>query len=143
MPRRPLLEFEKPLVELEQQIEQIRQLARDSEVDVSQQLHQLESLAARRRQEIFQSLTPAQKIQVARHPHRPSTLDFIQMFCETGSSSMATAVAMTTRPWWAVSAVLASALCCSSATRRDAIRRRTWPVTSAWPRRVDTARPCV
>ena len=38
MPRRPLLEFEKPLVELEQQIEQIRQLARDSEVDVSQQL---------------------------------------------------------------------------------------------------------
>ena len=82
MPRRPLLEFEKPLVELEQQIEQIRQLARDSEVDVSQQLHQLESLAARRRQEIFQSLTPAQKIQVARHPHRPSTLDFIQMFCD-------------------------------------------------------------
>ena len=60
MPRRPLLEFEKPLVELEQQIEQIRQLARDSEVDVTQQLHQLESLAARRRQEIFQGLTPAQ-----------------------------------------------------------------------------------
>ena len=82
MPRRPLLEFEKPLVELEQQIEHIRQLARDSEVDVSQQLHQLESLAARRRQEIFGALTPAQKIQVARHPHRPSTLDYIQMFCD-------------------------------------------------------------
>jgi len=82
MPRRPLLEFEKPLVELEQQIEQIRQLARDSEVDVSQQLHQLETLAAKRRQEIFQSLSPSQKIQVARHPHRPSTLDFIQMFCD-------------------------------------------------------------
>ena len=82
MARRPLLDFEKPLVELEQQIEQIRQLARDSEVDVSQQLLQLETLAARRRDEIFQSLTPAQKIQVARHPHRPSTLDFIQMFCD-------------------------------------------------------------
>ena len=82
MARRPLLEFEKPLIELEQQIEQIRQLARDSEVDVSQQLLQLESLAARRREEIFQNLTPAQKIQVARHPHRPSTLDFIQMFCD-------------------------------------------------------------
>ena len=82
MPRRPLLEFEKPLVELEQQIEQIRQLARDSEVDVSQQLHQLETLAAKRRLEIFQSLSPSQKIQVARHPHRPSTLDFIQMFCD-------------------------------------------------------------
>lgn len=82
MARRPLLEFEKPLVELEQQIEQIRQLARDSEVDVSQQLHQLESLAVRRREEIFLTLTPAQKIQVARHPHRPSTLDYVQMFCE-------------------------------------------------------------
>ena len=82
MARRPLLDFEKPLVELEQQIEQIRQLARDSEVDVSQQLLQLETLAARRRDEIFRSLTPAQKIQVARHPHRPSTLDFIQMFCD-------------------------------------------------------------
>jgi acetyl-CoA carboxylase carboxyl transferase subunit alpha len=82
MARRPLLEFEKPLIELEQQIEQIRQLARDSEVDVSQQLLQLETLAARRREEIFQNLTPAQKIQVARQPHRPSTLDFIQMFCD-------------------------------------------------------------
>ena len=49
MPRRPLLEFEKPLVELEQQIEQIRQLARDSEVDVSQQLQQLEAAAGRQR----------------------------------------------------------------------------------------------
>ncbi len=82
MARRYLLEFEKPLVELEKQIEQIRELARDSEVDVSQQLLQLETLATRRREEIFQGLSPAQKIQVARHPQRPSTLDFIQMFCD-------------------------------------------------------------
>jgi acetyl-CoA carboxylase carboxyl transferase subunit alpha len=82
MARRFLLEFEKPLVELENQIDQIRELARDSEVDVSQQLLQLETLAARRREEIFNALTPAQKIQVARHPQRPSTLDYIQMFCE-------------------------------------------------------------
>ena len=82
MARRFLLEFEKPLVELENQIDQIRELARDSEVDVSQQLLQLETLAARRREEIFDALTPAQKIQVARHPQRPSTLDYIQMFCD-------------------------------------------------------------
>ncbi len=82
MARRYLLEFEKPLVELEKQIDQIRELARDSEVDVSQQLLQLETLATRRREEIFNSLTPAQKIQVARHPQRPSTLDYIQMFCD-------------------------------------------------------------
>jgi acetyl-CoA carboxylase carboxyl transferase subunit alpha len=83
MARRALLDFEKPLVELEERIEQIRQLARDSEVDVSQQLLQLETLATRRRQEIFQSLSPAQKIQVARHPQRPSTLDYIQGICDT------------------------------------------------------------
>ena len=82
MARRALLEFEKPIVELEQQIEQIRQLARDSEVDVSQQLLQLETLATRRRTEIFESLTPSQKIQVARHPQRPSTLDYIQVISD-------------------------------------------------------------
>ncbi|MEB3265900.1 MAG: acetyl-CoA carboxylase carboxyltransferase subunit alpha [Cyanobacteriota bacterium] len=82
MVRRALLDFEKPLVELEEQIEQIRQLARDSEVDVSQQLLQLETLAARRREEIFGALTPAQKIQVARHPQRPSTLDYIQLISD-------------------------------------------------------------
>ena len=82
MVRRALLDFEKPLVELEEQIEQIRQLARDSEVDVSQQLLQLETLATRRRDEIFRSLTPAQKIQVARHPQRPSCLDYIQLITE-------------------------------------------------------------
>ncbi len=82
MARRPLLDFEKPLVELEEQIDQIRQLAKDSEVDVSQQLLQLETLATRRREEIFSSLSPAQKIQVARHPQRPSTLDYIQVITD-------------------------------------------------------------
>jgi acetyl-CoA carboxylase carboxyl transferase subunit alpha len=82
MARRALLDFEKPLVELEEQIEQIRQLARDSEVDVSQQLLQLETLASRRREEIFRSLTPAQKMQVARHPQRPSSLDYIQLISD-------------------------------------------------------------
>lgn len=83
MARRALLEFEKPLVELEEQIEQIRQLARDSEVDVSQQLLQLETLASRRREEIFSALTPSQKIQVARHPQRPSSLDYIQLITDS------------------------------------------------------------
>lgn len=83
MAKRALLDFEKPLIELEEQIEQIRQLARDSEVDVSQQLLQLETLASRRREEIFSALTPAQKIQVARHPQRPSTLDYIQLITDS------------------------------------------------------------
>ena len=77
--RRPiLLDFEKPLAELESRIAQIRELAEENEVDVSAQIHQLESRAIQLRQEIFTSLTPAQRLQVARHPRRPSTLDYVQ-----------------------------------------------------------------
>jgi len=77
--RRPLLlDFEKPLVELEGRITQIRQLAEENDVDVSDQIRQLEARALQLRSEIFQSLTPAQRLQVARHPRRPSTLDYIQ-----------------------------------------------------------------
>ena len=61
--RRPiLLDFEKPLAELESRILQIRALAEDNDVDVSAQIQQLESRAQQLRQEIFTSLTPAQRI---------------------------------------------------------------------------------
>jgi acetyl-CoA carboxylase carboxyl transferase subunit alpha len=77
--RKPvLLSFEKPLAELEARITQIRELAEENEVDVSDQIHQLENRANHLRQEIFSNLTPAQRLQVARHPRRPSTLDYIQ-----------------------------------------------------------------
>lgn len=77
-----LLDFEKPLIELEERISQIRDLAEDNDVDVSSQLQQLEARADQLRQEIFASLTPAQRLQVARHPRRPSTLDYIQAISE-------------------------------------------------------------
>lgn len=77
--RRPLLlDFEKPLAELDARIAQIRQLAEENEVDVADQILQLEERAVQLRQEIFSSLTPAQHLQVARHPRRPSMLDYIQ-----------------------------------------------------------------
>ncbi|MDE5089659.1 MAG: acetyl-CoA carboxylase carboxyl transferase subunit alpha [Trichodesmium sp. St16_bin2-tuft] len=77
--RKILLDFEKPLAELENRINQIRELAKDcSGVDVSEQIHQLEAKAAQLRQEIFSSLSPVQKLQLARHPRRPTTLDYIQ-----------------------------------------------------------------
>ncbi|HLO87438.1 MAG TPA: acetyl-CoA carboxylase carboxyltransferase subunit alpha [Nostocaceae cyanobacterium] len=77
--RKPLLlDFEKPLAELATRIDQIRQLAEENGVDVSGQIRQLETRATQLREEIFSSLTPAQRLQVARHPRRPSTLDYIQ-----------------------------------------------------------------
>ncbi|MEQ8963729.1 MAG: acetyl-CoA carboxylase carboxyl transferase subunit alpha [Coleofasciculus sp. C2-GNP5-27] len=73
-----LLDFEKPLYELETRINQIRELAQENNVDVSDQIRQLEARAVQLRQEIFSSLSPAQRLQLARHPRRPSTLDYIQ-----------------------------------------------------------------
>jgi acetyl-CoA carboxylase carboxyl transferase subunit alpha len=73
-----LLDFEKPLVELQMRIDQIRQLAEENGVDVTDNLKLLEARATQLRQEIFGSLTPMQELQLARHPRRPSTLDYIQ-----------------------------------------------------------------
>jgi acetyl-CoA carboxylase carboxyl transferase subunit alpha len=73
-----LLDFEKPLAELDARISQIRELAEENDVDVSDQISKLEERAVQLRQEIFGSLTPSQRLQVARHPRRPSTLDYIQ-----------------------------------------------------------------
>ncbi|MDF5730857.1 MAG: acetyl-CoA carboxylase carboxyltransferase subunit alpha [Rhizonema sp. PD38] len=77
--RKPLLlDFEKPLAELANRIEQIRQLAEENSVDVSSEIRKLETRAMQLREEIFSSLSPSQRLQVARHPRRPSTLDYIQ-----------------------------------------------------------------
>ena len=77
--RRPiLLDFEKPLADLEARIIQIRELAEENDVDVSEEIRQLEARAVQLRQEIFNGLSPSQRLQVARHPRRPSTLDYIQ-----------------------------------------------------------------
>ncbi|NET42445.1 acetyl-CoA carboxylase carboxyltransferase subunit alpha [Okeania sp. SIO2B3] len=81
--RKILLDFEKPLAELENRINQIRELAKDcSSVDVSEQISQLEAKATQLRQEIFNGLSPVQRLQLARHPRRPSTLDYIQAICD-------------------------------------------------------------
>ncbi len=77
-----LLDFEKPLAELEKRIDQIRQLAEESGVNVSEEIRQLESRAVELRQEIFTNLTPGQRLQMARHPRRPSTLDYVQVISD-------------------------------------------------------------
>ncbi|MCC0177610.1 acetyl-CoA carboxylase carboxyl transferase subunit alpha [Waterburya agarophytonicola K14] len=73
-----LLDFEKPLCELESRIDQIKTLAEENQVDVSAEISQLEIRADQLRQEIFSTLTPGQRLQLARHPRRPSTLDYVQ-----------------------------------------------------------------
>src|SRR5256886_2152412 len=72
------LDFERPLLELERQIEEMKRVASDTAVDVSKELTALERKLAELREEIYTSLTPMQRVQVARHPKRPYTLDYMR-----------------------------------------------------------------
>lgn len=72
------LDFEKPLVELELQIEKIRESTTLNNFEISELIRPLQSKVWQIRQKIFSNLSSSQKLQIARHPHRPTTLDYIQ-----------------------------------------------------------------
>ncbi len=71
------LEFEKPIAELERQIEELRRLATQRSLDVRREIAPLEEKLADLRAEIYRNLTPFQRVQVARHQRRPYALDYI------------------------------------------------------------------
>ncbi len=71
------LDFEKPLVELEQKIKELRDYSTDS-VDFSTDISKLEKKADKLREDIFSNLTRWQRTQLARHQNRPYTLDYIK-----------------------------------------------------------------
>ena len=71
------LEFEKPIVELERKIEDLRAFADKEQLEFSDELKKLEAKADKLRSEIYSSLTAWQRVQLARHPRRPYTLDYV------------------------------------------------------------------
>ncbi len=72
-----LLEFEKPIAELEEKLAQMKNLAKDSEVDVTEAIDSLEKKIVDLKKDTFQNLTRWQRVQLSRHPERPYTLDYI------------------------------------------------------------------
>lgn len=70
------LEFEQPVAELAEKIEQLRFVQDDSAVDISAEISQLEAKSHTLTKDIYAKLTPWQSAQVARHPQRPYTLDY-------------------------------------------------------------------
>lgn len=78
----PVLEFEKPLLELERQIGDLRGFAEGENLEIQEELRRLETKAFRMRQEIFSRLSPWQRVQLARHPGRPNTLEYAATLCE-------------------------------------------------------------
>ncbi len=74
----PHLDFEKPLVELESQIEEMRAFAGGQGLEMNEELERLENKAAKLRRQIYGKLSRWQKVQLARHPSRPYALDYIE-----------------------------------------------------------------
>ncbi len=72
------MDFEKPIVELETQIKDLRSFADGQEMEVSDELRKLEEKAEKLRHEVYGKLTRWQKVQLARHPQRPYTSDYIE-----------------------------------------------------------------
>ncbi|HZV53476.1 MAG TPA: acetyl-CoA carboxylase carboxyltransferase subunit alpha [Rhodocyclaceae bacterium] len=72
------LDFEQPIAELEGKIEQLRFVQDDSAVDISEEISRLEAKSLTLTKDIYAKLTPWQSAQVARHPQRPYTLDYIE-----------------------------------------------------------------
>jgi acetyl-CoA carboxylase carboxyl transferase subunit alpha len=72
-----LLEFEKPLRELEKQLETLHQQSLENNIDMSAELAAIEDKIETTKKDIYSNLTPWQRVQVARHPKRPYALDYI------------------------------------------------------------------
>ena len=72
------LDFEKPIAELEEKLEQLRRLCNDTELDISDEMAHLETKSKSLTASIFAALTPWQIAQLARHPARPYTLDYVE-----------------------------------------------------------------
>ena len=76
------LEFEKPLESLYTQLEKIKQVGEEGDIDVSDKIKELENKIKSQRKEIYDNLTGWQKVQLSRHPERPYTLFYIEQMCK-------------------------------------------------------------
>lgn len=75
------LDFEKPIAELLEQIEKAKQIASESSIEVNQVVEELEKKLVETRKNIYENLTPWQRVQLSRHADRPYTLDYINAIC--------------------------------------------------------------
>lgn len=75
----PTLDFERPIAELEKQIDELKKLAGDQQLKVEEEIAPLERKLSELRQEVYRNLTPLQRVSVARHVKRPFTLDYIRL----------------------------------------------------------------
>ena len=73
------LDFEQPIVELEEHLKKAVQLGEDNDADVTKIVSDIEKKLSKLRKETYENLTAWQRVQISRHPNRPYTLDYIEM----------------------------------------------------------------
>jgi acetyl-CoA carboxylase carboxyl transferase subunit alpha len=74
-----VLDFEKPIVELEDKIQELKKFTEDESIDLTSELKDLNARLDKLKKDIYDDLTPWQKVLLSRHPDRPYTLDYINM----------------------------------------------------------------
>ncbi|MGV8822894.1 acetyl-CoA carboxylase carboxyltransferase subunit alpha [Methylibium petroleiphilum] len=77
MSKKHFLEFEQPIADLETKIDELRYVQSESAVDISEEIDRLSKKSLQLTKDIYSSLTPWQVTQIARHPQRPYTLDYV------------------------------------------------------------------
>jgi len=72
------LDFERPVIELREKIRELKEFTKQSDVDLSSEIEKLEARLQKLENEIYHNLSPWNRVQIARHPNRPTTLDYIE-----------------------------------------------------------------
>ena len=77
-----VLDFEKPIFEIENKISELKELSEHSGLNLDTQIKSFEKQAHDKKKELYSKLKPSQKLQIARHQERPKFLDYVDMMCE-------------------------------------------------------------
>ena len=96
------LDFEKDYLELKTKLDELKDMAVSKNIDMEDEIRGLEARVADFKAEKYQGLTAWQKYQMARHPDRPTTLDYIQALFEDFIELHGIGVLVMTRQWWEV-----------------------------------------
>ena len=75
-------DFEKPIADLQTQIEKVKQVEEKTKVDMGATVRELEEKLEQTKVEVYQNMTGWQKVQMSRHPDRPQTFDYIDLICD-------------------------------------------------------------
>ncbi len=76
-----VLDFEKPIMEIQEKIEELKKISAESGMDLNKEIETFEQQADDYKKELYANLKPSQKLQIARHPERPNFLDYVNLMC--------------------------------------------------------------